>query len=615
MSGATTATMAATSKPSACTCPVCQGLQLFSSPIYATGGVLSADDLTSEQSFVRAKMRLHNRHLHGWGTVCGLEVVCDDCAGFVRVLPGYAIDPCGNDLVLVDGTPFNLIKAIADCRMSRPKLGSCDPYVPPPDPGCADTETYWCVTLRYNEQQTAQTAVLARQNIAPGGCTTGATCSCGAGGGCTCGSAGAASATIGALASSSAASSLLAYGLPGCSPRRLVECVEIGIVPHDGPCAPSYSQASTGLSTRGNVTGVGTPASNLLTIPPASLLGRIAACWSDLAALLKSRLTSADATALSAIANGGANSTPQAMHDALCRLRQALLDFMLAHDPVRCQLLQTLAGITVPNVTAGVGAGAYAEQVLPVFWNVISIGLQSFIDCVCSALLPLCPCDPTDMRVPIACVTVRGNQVVDICNHACRHYAGAFPTLYYWLSLVPIGPLVAKLIAIICCAPDAVSPTAAGMNRLMSMLDRVDATGGWRRALVQNGFALPRTVLAMARNLNIGELVAKFAPPADPVTVAPLVGQKQEQAMQVLQQQNVAVRVQEVADPNDVSLQARTLITPVVPRGGAVTLYVHQGVVAGFGQPSAVAGETAALHDQIATLSERVAQLERGAPR
>jgi len=85
--------------------------------------------------------------------------------------------------------------------------------------------------------------------------------------------------------------------------------------------------------------------------------------------------------------------------------------------------------------------------------------------------------------------------------------------------------------------------------------------------------------------------------------------------MQVLQQQNVAVRVQEVADPNDVSLQARTLITPVVPRGGAVTLYVHQGVVAGFGQPSAVAGETAALHDQIATLSERVAQLERGAPR
>src|SRR5947208_339330 len=146
MSGATTATLT-TTKPSACTCPVCQGLQLFSSPIYATGGVLTADDLSSEQSFVRAKMRLHNRHLHGWGTVCGLEVVCDDCAGFVRVLPGYAIDPCGNDLVLVDSTPFNLVKAIADCRMTRPKLGACDPYVPPPDPGCADAETYWCVTL------------------------------------------------------------------------------------------------------------------------------------------------------------------------------------------------------------------------------------------------------------------------------------------------------------------------------------------------------------------------------------------------------------------------------------------------------------------------------------
>jgi hypothetical protein len=611
MSGATTATTTAT-KPSACTCPVCQGLQLFSSPIYATGGVLTADDLSSEQSFMRAKMRLHNRHLHGWGTVCGLEVVCDDCAGFVRVLPGYAIDPCGNDLVLVDGTPFNLIKAIADCRMTRPKLGACDPYVPPPDPGCADTETYWCVTLRFNELQTAQTATLARQSFAPGGCTTGSTCSCGGMGGCTCGGSG--GVTTAALAMSATPSSLLGYGLPGCSPRRLVECVEIGIVPHDGPCAPSSTfrrDPGAGLDVR----GVGTASNPLFTIPPGSLLGRMTACWNDFSAIIKSRLTSADAVALSAINNGGAGSTPQAMHDALCRLRQAVLDFMMLHNPVRCQMLQTLGGIKVPDVTEGVSAGAYAESASPVFRNLLAIALQAFGDCICGTLLPQCPCDPTDMRVPIACVTVRGNQIVDICNHACRHYAGAFPSLFYWLSLVPIGPLVANLVALICCAPDAVSPAAAVVNRLMPMLDRMDVTGGWRRTLIQNGFSLPRTMLTMARNLNLGGLFGKVAPTSDPVAVATLVGQKQDEAMRTLQQQNVQVQIQEVADPNDATLQARSLLTPVVARGGAVTLYVHQGVVAGVGKGAVVTADVAALHQRIATLDERIANLERGAPR
>jgi hypothetical protein len=606
MSGATTATLTST-KPSACTCPVCLGLQLFSSPIYATGGVLTADDLSSEQSFVRAKMRLHNRHLHGWGTVCGLEVVCDDCAGFVRVLPGYAIDPCGNDLVLVDSTPFNLAKAIADCRMTRPKLGACDPYVPPPDPGCADTETYWCVTLRFNELQTAQTATLARQTMAPGGCATATTCSCGGVGGCGCGGSGI---STGALATSATPSSLLGYGLPGCSPRRLVECVEIGIVPHQGPCVPSPSlRGSRGV---GNVTGVGAGSSGLFNIPPASLLGRIAHCVNDIVALLQSRLTEADAAALSAIDNGGAGSTPQAMHDALCRLRQAVLDFMMRHNPVRCQMLHTLGGLTVPNVAGEVSPGSYAESALPVFRNLLAIALQAFGDCVCGTLLPPCPCDPTDMRVPIACVTVRRNQIVDICNHVCRHYAGAFPSLFYWLSLVPIGPLIANLIALICCAPDAVDPKAPVMNRLMPILDQVDVTGGWRRTLVENGFALPRTVLTMASNLNLDGLLGKLAPTPDPVAVATVVGQRQDEAMRTLEQQNVQVQVQDVTDPNDATLQARSLLTPVVARGSAVTLYVHQGVVAGVGKAAAVSSDIAALHERMANLDERIANLERG---
>src|SRR5260370_3948607 len=41
---------------------------------YFYGQMLSAQDFTTEQSFFREKMKLHNRCLHGYGTVCGLLV-------------------------------------------------------------------------------------------------------------------------------------------------------------------------------------------------------------------------------------------------------------------------------------------------------------------------------------------------------------------------------------------------------------------------------------------------------------------------------------------------------------------------------------------------------------
>ncbi len=49
-----------------------------------------------------AKMRFHNKMLHGWGVVCGLQVSCPGNAvpTSVRVAQGYAIDCEGNDLIL-----------------------------------------------------------------------------------------------------------------------------------------------------------------------------------------------------------------------------------------------------------------------------------------------------------------------------------------------------------------------------------------------------------------------------------------------------------------------------------------------------------------------------------
>jgi hypothetical protein len=72
---------------------------------YFTGRHLTARDFRDEQLHHRTHRFLHNRMLHGWGVVCGLEVKehpQDQCRDrYVQVGPGMAIDCCGRE-ILVD---------------------------------------------------------------------------------------------------------------------------------------------------------------------------------------------------------------------------------------------------------------------------------------------------------------------------------------------------------------------------------------------------------------------------------------------------------------------------------------------------------------------------------
>jgi len=64
---------------------------------YIHGLVLGVDEFKQEECYLLEKDRLHNRALHGHGTVCGLRVSQqDDAAGLqIRVDPGIAISPGG----------------------------------------------------------------------------------------------------------------------------------------------------------------------------------------------------------------------------------------------------------------------------------------------------------------------------------------------------------------------------------------------------------------------------------------------------------------------------------------------------------------------------------------
>ncbi len=70
-------------------------------PHYQAGNFFTAQDLLTEQSYRQQRLRRHNRYLHSWGVVCGLQVVpaSDPSRPWaVQVCPGYAIDCCGDEI-------------------------------------------------------------------------------------------------------------------------------------------------------------------------------------------------------------------------------------------------------------------------------------------------------------------------------------------------------------------------------------------------------------------------------------------------------------------------------------------------------------------------------------
>ena len=67
---------------------------------YHFGMLLGVDDFSTEQSYHRGKVRLHNAWLHRDGVVWGFDVQIDQVHGEIRVLPGLALDGAGHELHL-----------------------------------------------------------------------------------------------------------------------------------------------------------------------------------------------------------------------------------------------------------------------------------------------------------------------------------------------------------------------------------------------------------------------------------------------------------------------------------------------------------------------------------
>jgi len=147
-----------------CLPPACEGLQCPDRTRWFAGQLITQADLNNEQSYLLAKNRLHNRYLHGWGVVCGMQVVCSECDGWVTVKTGYAIDPCGNDIIVCADQPFNVAKAIQICCTPAQQPANCSPLRYTPSPTCHEAQQQWCITIQYQEQQSQMVTPLKQMS-------------------------------------------------------------------------------------------------------------------------------------------------------------------------------------------------------------------------------------------------------------------------------------------------------------------------------------------------------------------------------------------------------------------------------------------------------------------
>ena len=140
----------------------CDGLECLCRPRFFAGSAPDRRDLRRLDHYIVAKNRLHNRYLHGTGVVCGLEVVCNPCDDTVTVRTGYAIGPCGEDIVVCADTAVDVGELIRDAAASRRGGSTAMPYGGRPAQDCEAARQRWILAICYDERPSRGVTSLRR---------------------------------------------------------------------------------------------------------------------------------------------------------------------------------------------------------------------------------------------------------------------------------------------------------------------------------------------------------------------------------------------------------------------------------------------------------------------
>ena len=94
----------------------------------------------------------------------------------------------------------------------------------------------------------------------------------------------------------------------------------------------------------------------------------------------------------------------------------------------------------------------YRRAAVEAFVDLVGGFAQYLKDCICDHFLVRCPPRLQNKDLDLAAVSIRGGSVYKVCNFSRRRYVKSFPTVGYWLSLVPVLPALRELLGQACCA-------------------------------------------------------------------------------------------------------------------------------------------------------------------
>lgn len=262
----------------------------------------------------------------------------------------------------------------------------------------------------------------------------------------------------------------------------------------------------------------------------------------------------------------------------------------------------------------------YRTGVINAFADLLGGVLQYLKDCFCDHLLVKCPTCDGDEKLYLACISIQNNQVYQVCNFSRRRYVKSFPTVGYWLSLIPIVPLLSKAVEKFCCMvlpnffgkyfapmPKGSENNLKTSGHLLSSVKMRQAVTFVQQTNFQNLF---KEKLGMGKfDLAKGMTTDWFTATVGKEEVAPLrlieqgdiVGQPVERAREKFKQANVSVDRIERYDPtrgawNIVQLSK----SPVrLEEGQRVTLFEQDGVVRYYALAEEVAAPVKDLRAEV----------------
>lgn len=377
-------------------CNACGELECLCRPRFFAGQLLTEEDLNRLDQYIVKKQRLHNRHLHGWGVVCGLELRCHPCDNDVLVTSGYALSPCGDDIVVCEDEQVDICKLIRECLKQERQAQPCETYTAGNVTGCEDEN--WLLMIRYEEQPSRGITAL-RNATAEARCQP---CDGVTFGGCDCDNNG--------------------------KPKR--QSYTTSLHPQPAQCEPT-------VLCEGYRYEVCRVSSNGMDQDPQqnAMEWRFNQCVEPFTELIE-RLEKS-------IENLHEQSSITELNQALtvhsdcCNIKRELIDLVTKHADHNCTLQEDARLISCPEATeTNDDYNEFRRETVVSLTNMtklLEIGLK---DCLCSALLPQREIN-NDPRVVLGRVTVSrsGCKVVNVCNWITeRKFATTPPNLEYWLS-------------------------------------------------------------------------------------------------------------------------------------------------------------------------------------